>query len=345
VAVGCRGALLLLAALLTACGSGEQRASRPAADPLLPIGAGVLGQRGYRATVYASGLKHLAAFTLDSRGRVWVAVSGATTHDADGIYLVAGAGARPVKVVGGLTAPLGLVWVGRTLLVSSLGRVTAFEDLRGTRFASRRTILRGPVAGGENNNLVVSPSGRVLMGVSASCDHCTPSSPWSATIVSFRPDGSDLRLFARGIRAPYGLSFAPGTSDLFVTMNQRDDLGANTPGDWLGVVRRGEDWGFPGCYGQSSEACADAPAPVAELDAHAAAGGVAFLSRRVALAAEWQLGKVQQVTLSKSGSTYRGTVEPFLAGLEHPLPLLATNGGVLVGDWGTGKIYRISRGD
>jgi len=104
-----------------------------------------------------------------------------------------------------LTAPLGLVWVRRTLFVSSLGRVTAFGHLHGTRFGSRRTMLRGPVGGGENNNLVLAPSGRLLMGVSASCDHCTPSSKWSAAIVSFRTDGTDLRVFARGIRAPYGL--------------------------------------------------------------------------------------------------------------------------------------------
>jgi hypothetical protein len=38
----------------------------------------------------------MAAFTFDARGRLWVAVSGATTHESDGIYVVATAGARPV---------------------------------------------------------------------------------------------------------------------------------------------------------------------------------------------------------------------------------------------------------
>ncbi len=262
---------------------------------------------------------------------------------------MAARGARPVKVAGGLTAPLGLVWVGRTLLVSSLGRVTAFGQLRGTRFGTRRTILRGPVAGGENNNIVLAPSGRLVMGVSASCDHCTPGSRWSAAIVSFRPDGSGLRLVARGIRAPYGLAFDRGTGDLFASMNQRDDLGSATPGDWLGLVRQGQDWGLPRCYGQQSSACARAPRPVAVLDRHAAAGGVALVpdgtGRRSAsaLVAEWQLGKVLRVQLRRSGAGYRGTAAPFLSGLVHPLPIVvAADGAVLVGDWGTGKIYRVS---
>ena len=63
-----------------------------------------------------------------------------------------------------------------------------------------------------------------------------------------------------------------------------------------------------------------------------------------ALVAEWALGKVQRVALSKAGAGYSGRVLPFLTGLEEPLPLLATpDGALLVGDWKTGNIYRLSR--
>jgi hypothetical protein len=44
---------------------------------------------------------HASAFAHDARGRLWVAASGATTHRADGVYLVRRAGARPLKVVDG----------------------------------------------------------------------------------------------------------------------------------------------------------------------------------------------------------------------------------------------------
>src|SRR5262249_18370848 len=159
------------------------------------------------------------------------------------------------------------------------------------RFRTSQVILHGPVAGGENNNIVRAPNGRLVMGISAPCDHCVPKSKWAATIVSFKLDGSDLRIVASGIRAAYGLAYLPGTGRLFPSMNQRDDLGAKTPGDWLGEVRRGQNWGFPTCYGQ----CPSQPKPVGVLDPHAAAGGVAFLDSSTALVAEWQLGKVQQV--------------------------------------------------
>ena len=61
-------------------------------------------------------------------------------------------------------------------------------------------------------------------------------------------------------------------------MDQRDDFGAATPGDWLGLVGVGQSWGFPGCYGQGGTACVGVPSPVAALDPHAAVSGVAIVT-------------------------------------------------------------------
>jgi glucose/arabinose dehydrogenase len=169
-------------------------------------------------------------------------------------------------------------------------------------------------------------------------------------VVSFLPDGSDLRVEARGIRAPIGLVYHPQTGDLFVTMNQRDDLGAATPGDWLAVVRNGQDWGFPDCYGQADAVCAGVPKPVAELDPHAAVSGVAIVTGQLAgaigaaaVVAEWQTGDVLLVDLTNDGSGYAGTVKPFITGLQNPMPVVtAPDGALVLGDWSTGTVYRIT---
>lgn len=80
------------------------------------------------------------------------------------------------------------------------------------------------------------------------------------------------------------------------------------------------------------------PKPLAILDAHAAAGGVA-ISNGHPLVAEWSFGRVLSVTLSARSET----PSTYVAGLRHPLPLITTAGGtVLVGDWDTGVIYRIT---
>ena len=185
------------------------------------------------------------------------------------------------------------------------------------------------------------------MGVSASCDHCTPPSRFSGAIVSFQPDGSGLQTYATRIRAPFGLAFVPGTGRLLATMNQRDDLGAKTPGDWLAFVRPGQDWGFPGCYGQGGAACRNVPKPLAVLDPHAAAGGVAVVTGRLgsaigrsAIVAEWQRSKVLRVALPSRDAVS----STFLTGLQNPLPVAwRASGAVLVGDWGTGVVYAIAK--
>ena len=315
---------------------------------LVSIGAGLRGLAGLRATVYATGPPTVSALALDERGRLWVATAAYTSEGEDAVSVVATPGAAPVRVVTGLRTPLGLAWRDGWLYVASLGRVDAFGGFDGSRFAERRTVLEGPVAEGENNGLALTADGRLLMGVSASCDHCTPASRWSAAIVSFGTDGGGLGVYASGLRAPFGLTLS--RDDLFVTVNQRDDLGGGTPGDWLAVVRQGERWGFPDCWGQGGSTCAGVPAPAAVLDQHAAAGGVALVSGALAgrgssataaIVAEWALGRVQRVALTRTDGAYRGTAAPFLAGLKNPLPVLATGGGVLVGDWGTGRIYLV----
>jgi glucose/arabinose dehydrogenase len=134
-------------------------------------------------------------------------------------------------------------------------------------------------------------------------------------------------------------------------MNQCDDLGDKTPGDWLSCVQRGEDWGFPACYGQGGDACDGVPDPLAVLGKHAAAGGVAIATAQfgpdlgpAAFVSEWALGTVLRVPLEDEGPRAGGDAVPFLTGLKNPLPVaLAPDGSLLVGDWGSGTIYRIVR--
>ena len=174
-----------------------------------------------------------------------------------------------------------------------------------------------------------------------------PDSEWAAAVVSFLPDGSDPEVEASGIRAPVGLAYYPGTSDLFVTMNQRDDLDAATPGDWLSVVRAGQGWGFPDCYGQGGSDCAGVPGPVAELDKHAAVAGIAIIAApgggATAYIAEWATRRVVRIPLEPSGDGYSGSAEPFVSGLLAPVPIIASStGDLLAGDWLTGIVYRIT---
>ena len=321
-----------------------------AATSLVSIGAGLRGPSGLNATVYAKGLKHASAFATDAQGRLWVATAAASDKGNDAVYLVTAAGATPQKVVTDVHTPLGLVWVGDTLYVSEKDGVLALSGFDGTSFTTRTTVVSFPDGTGEVNGIAFGADGRLYVGISAACNSCTPSDEYSATVVSFLPDGSDLQVFASDIRAAIGLAFYPGTNDLFVTMNQRDDLGKKTPGDWLALVQQGQSWGFPSYYGQRGAKYSSLPKPVAVLDEHAAASGIAIVTGQLgttvgtgAVVAEWVTGKVQLVRLTTTSGGYTGKTSALLTGFKNPVPVLLDGSGALfVGDWTTGKIYRIA---
>ncbi len=351
-----RIATLVVVVLLGAsCASGASSSStsRATAAPtnLVSIGAGLRGPNGLAASVYTTGLAHVAALTTDPEGRLWAATAAYEDRGDDGVFLLSQSGGPPVRVISSLHTPLGLLWYQSSLYVSSNERVEMYRDFNGATFATQRTVVSFPANVGENNGLALSPDGRIMLGISAPCDACTPKVQWSAAVVSFKPDGTDLRIEAKGIRAPIGLAYFPGTSKLFVTMNQRDKLGTKTPGDWLSMVRRGQSWGFPGCYGQGGRACTGVAKPIAVLDKHAAASGLAIVTGQLgpavgtsAVVAEWTKATVLRVPLTADGSRATGAAEPFLTGFKSPGPvLLRTDGSLLVGDWTTGQVFSIQK--
>jgi glucose/arabinose dehydrogenase len=337
--------LLVGTMVLVSCGSNARSTA------LVDIGSGLRGPDGLHASVYATGLMHATAMAFDRQGRLWVATADYSDSGQDGLYVVTRQATTPTAVVKSLHTPLGLLWIGDTLYVASKERVDAYTGFDGTTFASERTVITFPAGVGEVNGLTLSPGGRIQLGISAPCDHCTPSSDMSGAVVSFVPDGTDLRTDASRIRAPIGLAYFPGTSELFVTMNQRDDLGDQTPGDWLSIVEPGQSWGFPDCYGQGGAACAGKPGPLAVLDKHAAVSGVAIVTGQLgaatgtaALVAEWQTGTVQRVALRSDGSSTGEPPAPYLTGIKNPFGLvIGPDHALYAGDWTSGTIYRISQ--
>ena len=69
-----------------------------------------------------------------------------------------------------------------------------------------------------------------------------------ANILEANPDGSDLRVYAWGIRNPVGIAFDPATGVLWTSVNERDDIGDNLPPDYITHVQEGGFYGWPWYY-------------------------------------------------------------------------------------------------
>src|SRR5258705_11069912 len=70
-----------------------------------------------------------------------------------------------------------------------------------------------------------------------------------ADILQFNPDGSEMRVYAYGIRnAGGGLAINPKTGELWCPGNERDGLGENLVPDYITQVQDGGFYGWPWWY-------------------------------------------------------------------------------------------------
>jgi len=233
----------------------------------------------------ATGIPYATNLAFDRREGMWVTSGAPFRQDGDGVWYVARAGARPVHVIRGTLTALGLTWFrGRLYVASAASQVTGvvarYSGFDGRRFAHRRVVVPAIAIGRHGlGTIVPGPNARLYVGVGAEQDALAGGHVTSGTVVSFKGDGSDLRIEATSLRGPYGLAFVPGAASLLVTDDGRDDLGARRPPDELDLVRdvtlAAPDFGFPACYDQGGRSCAGTAAPLALLPAHAGVGGVA----------------------------------------------------------------------
>jgi glucose/arabinose dehydrogenase/cytochrome c5 len=77
----------------------------------------------------------------------------------------------------------------------------------------------------------------------------TPEEKNRADILEFNPDGSDMKVYAYGIRnAGGGLAINPKTGELWCSVNERDGLGDNLVPDYITHVQEGGFYGWPWWY-------------------------------------------------------------------------------------------------
>ena len=169
---------------------------------------------------------------------------------------------------------------------------------------------------------MLGPDGRLYLGSGTTCDVCKEKDRRSGAILSFKLDGSDLRIVATGLRNPFGLVFDGDT--LYVSDNARDDLGENEPAETIVRIKQGADYGWPRCWAswrlrKLQGSCRGVTPPVAYLEPHSSANSLALWAGTM-IVAEWgqylseRWGrKLVQVNVRTGRSS------TFADGFEHPL--------------------------
>jgi glucose/arabinose dehydrogenase len=150
-------------------------------------------------------------------------------------------------------------------------------DLKATA-KPQRIVERIPWVHHYGRDVVVSPDGKRIfysvgsgsnialdmfpMPLDAPFEEWKKSHPLGATwdteerradVLSYDPDGKNEKIVATGLRNCQGMAMHPTTGRVWCVVNERDELGDNTPFEYATEVREGAFYGWPWYYIGSHE--------------------------------------------------------------------------------------------
>ena len=308
------GTGLLAASIVTAA---SQQGASPLASLVLPT--------GFHADVFADGVENAREMALAPGGTVFVGsrsagklhavVDSNGDHKADKVMLIAS----------GLDQPNGVAMRNGALYVATASKLLRFDDIEKHLDAppapvTIREDLPNPKTGHSWKFIAFGPDDMLYMSVGAPCNVCT-SPPMVSAIVRMKPDGSDMAVFAEGVRNSVGFDWQPATHELWFTDNGRDLLGDDVLNDELNVAwKAGLHFGFPYCHQGdvadpqfgAERACSTTEPPVLKLGAHVAAIGFTFYTGNM-----FPAGYKNAAIIAEHGSWNRSTPSGYRVMVAH----------------------------
>jgi glucose/arabinose dehydrogenase len=333
---------------------------------------------GFGISVFADGLLNPRMMAVGPDEQLYLAERGAqrivrlADRNADGLVDF-------VEVVAdeGLQAPSSIAFYeDGSLYVGDTTRVLRFyppDDVTEV-WTEYKVIIEGLPSGGHTTRTVLfSPDYETLfVSVGSSCNVCVEDDERRATIMRYDPDGGNGEIYAGGMRNAVGITFRPGTEELWATNNGRDWLGDDQPPETIyRLTEAGTDAGWPQChaariidpdFGEEGD-CEGVLQPVVEMQAHTAPLGLGFYTGEqfperyqgdlfVALHGSWNRTvptgyKVVRIPIENGNS---GAVEDFAAGWlredgsnwGRPVDVVTgPDGSLFISDDGEGRIYRV----
>jgi glucose/arabinose dehydrogenase len=297
---------------------------------------------------------------------IWLEADRNNDGKSDSRHLLIGKLNRPH----GLDIHAGWLYVGENDAIGRVRLDKTYSKLEG----EYERIVTGLTGNGNHwsKTVRVGPDGYLYLSQGSTCNVCIEEDPRRATIMRFKPDGSDGQIIANGLRNSVGLDWSPWDNALYATENSRDLLGDEIPNDELNRIQPGAFYGWPYVHGfdvidtqfgkDQGQRIAAALAPAYGFRAHNAPLGIRFLrkpapgferSALVALHGSWNRSKPDgyKVAWLQWGADDKIVEKDFLSGFQSDKGIIGrpvdvaedSDGAIFVSDDLAGVVYRVTR--
>ncbi|MCK0196945.1 sorbosone dehydrogenase family protein [Ancylobacter sp. 6x-1] len=195
----------------------------------------------------------------------------------------------------GLNSPFGMALIGDQLYVANADAVLRFPYKEGATTITEPGVKVADLPAGRNHHwtksLVASPDGTTLyVGVGSNsnvAENGMAEEQGRAAIWRIDLATGKAGIYASGLRNPVGMDFNPADGRLWVSVNERDEIGNHIVPDYMTAVQDGGFYGWPwSYYGGNVDARVTPPEPAMvaraikpdyALGAHTASLGFTFV--------------------------------------------------------------------
>ncbi len=209
---------------------------------------------GFKIAVYADNIGAARSMALSPEntlyvgsfsGRVYAIRDENNDYKADKTYIIAD----------DLEMPVGVAYYKGDLYVSDTSKILKFPAIEKNLGRKINPVIVNDSFPTDTHHgwkfIKFGPDNKLYVPVGAPCNVCLKSDKRYATIMRMNPDGSDLEIFASGVRNTVGFDWDPLTGKLWFTDNGRDYMGDNMPPDELNYApEKGMNFGFPFIHGK-----------------------------------------------------------------------------------------------
>jgi glucose/arabinose dehydrogenase len=213
---------------------------------------------GFKVELYATGLNNPRLMRTAPNGDVFLAETNAGDIK---VFRGTTADGKPQQMqifASGLNTPFGIAFYPlgsdpQWVYIANMDSVVRFPYHNGDLTSTGPPQHLADLASGghhRSRDVQFSPDGKkmfVSVGSQENVDD-SPDEKNRAAILEYNPDGSDLRVYASGIRNPVGIAVNPTTGELWCSVNERDGLGNNLVPDYITHVQEGGFYGWPWWY-------------------------------------------------------------------------------------------------